>query len=398
MAGSTVQKTLGLYVHVPFCRSRCEYCDFYSLGGGDNAEKMDRYLQAVITHIREAGQRVGNCRVDTVYFGGGTPSYFGAGNLIRILNEIYRRFDVDGHAEITLEANPDSVTRHGLSRLLRAGFNRISIGVQSDNDAQLKALGRPHTFAQATAAVDAARRAGFSNVSIDLIYGLPGQTGAQWAGTLRSAMDLHPEHISCYGLKVEPGTPLYSYQDSVDLPDDDAQADMYLYTAATLEEFGYHQYEISNFAKEGCESRHNLKYWLGQDYLGFGPSAASCVDNRRFTWVSDLDAWCDGVLNGSSFTAESESLSLRDRAGEYLMLRLRTAEGINGREYTRTFRMSFTPLEALLQTYAARGLALQKEDGSWRLTPEGFLLSNQIIGALLEAQERLESIRQQPAH
>jgi oxygen-independent coproporphyrinogen-3 oxidase len=385
-------KPLGLYIHVPFCRSKCEYCDFYSLGGVRNKDRMDEYLQAVIRHLREAGARAADYEVDTVYFGGGTPSFFGSGNLIRILNEIYKRFNVSGRAEITLEANPDSVTQHSLSRLLRAGFNRISLGIQSDDDALLKAIGRPHTFAQAREAVEAARRAGFDNISIDLIYGLPGQTREQWAGTLRSAMDLRPEHISCYGLKVEPGTPLYTYQDKVDLPDDDTQADMYLYTVATLEEFGFRQYEISNFAREGFHSRHNLKYWTGRDYLGFGPSAASCMENKRFTYVRDLDAYCDGVLHGGAITSECEDLSLRDRAGEYLMLRLRTAAGVRGSVYTRNFRMSFAPLEALLREYADHGLAVQKDDGSWRLTPEGFLLSNQIIGALLEAQERLERL------
>ncbi len=394
MARTDDFKPLGLYIHVPFCRSKCEYCDFYSLGGGRDPDRMDRYLQAVTRHIRESGARAEGYEVDTIYFGGGTPSFFGAGNLIRILNEIYKRFNVSAKAEITLEANPDSVTQHSLSRLLRSGFNRISIGVQSDDDALLKAMGRPHTFAQAQAAAEAARRAGFSNVSIDLIYGLPNQTREQWAGTLRSAMDLRPEHISCYGLKVEPGTPLYEYQHAINLPDDDTQADMYLYTVATLEEFGFQQYEISNFAQEGYRSRHNLKYWLGRDYLGFGPSAASLMADQRFTYVANLDAYCEGILHGGTITAESESLTMRDRAGEYLMLRLRTAAGVRGAAYTRAFRMSFAPLEALLQQYAGQGLALQKEDGSWRLTPEGFLLSNQIIGELLEAQERLETLRQ----
>lgn len=394
MPRSNEPKPLGLYIHVPFCRSRCEYCDFYSLRGGDNKDAMDLYLQAVTRHLREAGARAGDYEVDTVYFGGGTPSFFGAGNLIRLLNEIYKRFAVSSHAEITLEANPDSVTLHSLSRLLRAGFNRISLGVQSDDDALLKAMGRPHNFAQARAAVQNARRAGFENISIDLIYGLPNQTRAQWAGTLRSAMDLRPEHISCYGLKVEEGTPLYEYQDAANLPDDDAQADMYLYTVATLEEFGFSQYEISNFARAGRESRHNLKYWTGEDYLGFGPSAASCMAGKRFTYVADLEAYCNGVLGSGAITSECETLTLRDRAGEYLMLGLRTAAGIRGSVYTRRFRMSFAPLEALLRDYAAKGFARQQEDGSWRLTPEGFLLSNQIIGALLEAQERLESLQQ----
>ena len=219
-------KPLGLYIHVPFCRSKCEYCDFYSLTGGLHQESMDLYLQAVLAHIKETAQRaVGYC-VDSVYFGGGTPSFFGAPGLIRILTEIDRRFHLEPDAEITLEANPDSLNISSLEKLRRAGFNRLSIGVQSNDDNQLKALGRPHNYKQATMAVAQARRAGFSNISIDLMFGLPNQTRQQWMDTIHGVMELKPEHLSCYGLKVEPGTKLWENRDCANLPDDDVQADM----------------------------------------------------------------------------------------------------------------------------------------------------------------------------
>ena len=381
-------KPLGLYIHVPFCRSKCEYCDFYSLSGGMNHESMDLYLEAVLTHIRETSQRVVGYAVDTVYFGGGTPSFFGAQGLIRILTEIDRRFQLEKDAEITLEANPDSLTQQGLDKLRRAGFNRISIGIQCDEDTKLKALGRPHNYRQARTAVAMARKAGFDNVSVDLMFGLPNQTREQWMATLRNVMDLKPDHISCYGLKVEPGTRLWEYKEGANLPDDDAQADMYFYAVETLEGFGLHQYEISNFAMPGKECLHNLKYWTGQPYIGFGPAAASDFGGKRFTAEANLDRYITGVMEQGTILSECETVPARERAGEYLMLRLRTVYGIEENEYMQSFLLPFAPLEELLKTYAERDLAVKEETGRWRLTPKGFMVSNSIILQLLEAQQQ----------
>ena len=385
-------KPLGIYVHIPFCRSKCEYCDFYSLGGGRNSELMRDYLSGLLQHIREAAARAPGYIVDTIYFGGGTPSFYGVSNCKRILAEIQRRFHVAREAEITLEANPDSVTPRGMHALVRAGFNRISIGVQSDSDEHLRALGRPHNWEQARLAVENAKIAGFENISIDLMYGLPNQTREGWAQTLRSALSLQTQHISCYGLKVEEGTPLYEYRDCVNLPDDDTQADMYLYAVSTLAAYGYQQYEISNFALEGYASRHNLKYWLGGEYLSFGPSAASDFAGKRYTYRADLQTYLKGLRGGENMLSECESIPLRERGGEYLMLRLRTAWGIEENEYQSTYLMPFAPLEEKLQEYAGQKLAFHTADGRWRLTPQGFLVSNQIIGELLEIQNNSHPI------
>ena len=380
-------KPLGLYIHVPFCRSKCEYCDFYSLGGGLNNESMELYLQAVLAHIKETSQRVVGYAVDPVYFGGGTPSFFGASNLIRILAEIDRRFQLDKDAEITLEANPDSVTAEGLAKLRRAGFNRISIGVQCDDDTKLKALGRAHNYKQAQQAVSQARRAGFQNVSIDLMFGLPNQSREQWMETLQHVMELKPDHISCYGLKVEPNTPLYEYKDGANLPDDDAQADMYFYAVDMLESMGYQQYEISNFARPGMECRHNLKYWTGEPYIGFGPAASSDFAGKRFTAAANLDQYITGIMEQGVILSECENIPVRERAGEYLMLRLRTSMGIEENEYMHTYLLPFEPLEALLAMYEKRDLAMKEENGRRRLTAKGFMVSNSIILQLLEAQQ-----------
>lgn len=384
----TQSKSLGLYVHIPFCRSKCQYCDFYSTPRSEKTpEMMDRYVKALDAHIKEGGARATKYVVDSVYFGGGTPSYFGAERLRQTFMTISKRFNVSKSAEVTLEANPESVTGKGCKRLISSGFNRISIGVQTNNDQLLKVLGRPHTFRQAKKSVEIAREAGFDNVSLDLMYGLPAQSPQMWADSLGSIIDLHPDHISCYGLTVNEGTPLYTYRDQAALPDDDAQAAMYLYAVSTLEAYGYHQYEISNFALTGKECMHNLKYWLGGEYMSFGPSAASDFAGTRYTFASDLSRYIKAVRTGDAITTECEYVPIKERAGEYVMLRMRTVYGIERNEYETTFLMPFDPLEQVLSFYAARGLT-KKEDGRWRFTAQGFLVSNQLIGLLIEAQRK----------
>ena len=212
---------------------------------------------------------------------------------------------------------------------------------------------------------------------------------AQWEKTLQDAVDLQPEHLSCYGLKLEPGTPLFAQQGELTFPDDDAQADMYLYTVAFLKEHGYEQYEISNFAKPGFASKHNLKYWLLQEYAGFGPGAHSDFGDVRYGYLRDIDRYIAGEL----VLSERETISRRERDMEYIMLRLRLARGADPREFENAFRERFNPLAKLLHQYAAHGLACQNNDGSWRLTPKGFLVSNQIIGALQEELSREKADR-----
>ena len=381
------KKPLGIYVHIPFCRSKCEYCDFYSVTCKDS-KIMDSYMAAVCTHIREAGALAPEYLVDTIYFGGGTPSYFGADGLIAILDTIRRSFDVAHTAEITFEANPDSVTDRLLRRLRSEGFNRVSLGIQCDQDETLKRIGRPHTYAQAVEAVKKIRRFGFKNISLDLMYGLPGQNLRSWENTLRNVLSLAPEHISCYGLKVEEGTPLYEYQDFCNLADDDTQADMYLSAVEILKEHGYRQYEISNFCRKGAVSRHNLKYWTGSEYLGFGPDASSDFAGRRFSIVRDLQSYIKGIKEGGQVLEDVQEIANRERAGEYLMMRLRTATGIDPLEYEKKFLMPFAPLEKALVKFRAEGLAQKTFDGRWHLTTKGFLLSNSIISDLWLIQDK----------
>ena len=376
-------KPLGLYIHIPFCKSKCIYCDFYSLPNSE--EKMDRYVSVLCRQLAEIAPRAAAHEVDTVYFGGGTPSWLGEKRLRQILKTVEKRYRLAKKPEVTLEANPDSAGDWKVLRTLRrAGFNRLSLGVQSADDEQLKILGRPHTFAQAEEAAAAARRAKIKNLSLDLIYGLPGQTLESWKETLEKAAALSPEHLSCYGLKVEEGTPLRDMLETLDLPDDDAQADMYLWTVERLEELGYRQYEISNFAKPGYESRHNLKYWTLGEYAGFGPGAHSDLGDVRYAYIRDLDAYCLGVEAQGDILSENERIPPRERDVEYLMLGLRLAKGVSRQEFEYRFRLPFGPVQAALERFERSGHAILRS-GRWHLTPEGFLLSNQIIGQCLEA-------------
>ncbi len=383
---------LGLYIHVPFCRSKCQYCDFYSLATKED-KLFDGYLDAVCDHIKEAGELAPGHKVDTIYFGGGTPTFFGADGMAIILTTIRRNFDVDNNAEITFEANPDSISDRLLHRLRAEGFNRVSLGVQSDDDEMLKKLGRPHTYAQAVAAYHKIRKAGFKNVSIDLMYGLPGQDLLDWQETLDNILRLLPEHISCYGLKVEEGTPFWEYRDMLNLPDDDTQAEMYLTAVEALRSRGFRQYEISNFARKGLVSKHNMKYWTGGEYLGFGPAASSDFGGKRFTLKRDLQAYIAGIRDGGDIMEEMEEIPMRERAGEYLMLRLRTNLGIEALEYEKMFLLPFAPLEDVLEKHRRLFHTTQTDSGRWVLTPKGFLVSNDVITDLLIAQDESRPLK-----
>lgn len=379
------EKNLGVYIHIPFCVGKCAYCDFYSLAGCDRL--MPEYQEALLHHIKEASPQLEGYITDTVYFGGGTPSYYGANRLIAVFNALKKYGNVLMDAEVTAEVNPDSINLQDMQRMKKAGFNRISIGVQSANDGILKSLGRRHDFAKASETVENARKAGFDNVSIDLIYGLPSQTREDWADTLSRAAALKPDHFSCYGLKIEKGTPLYLYKDSPFIPDDDAQADMYLYTVEALARFGYVQYEISNFAIRGKESKHNLKYWTRGEYMGFGAAAHSYVGGQRYNYISSVSDYIEKIMKNDTVIENREIITELEEAGEYLMLGLRTSAGISEDEYYKIFHCSFDFIRDKLESFVKCGWAV-KNGERWSLTPQGFLLSNTLIGEVLEAQTR----------
>ena len=379
----TAANPLGLYVHIPFCKQKCAYCDFYSLSGNEGL--MDDYTDALCAHLTETAPFAAGHTVDTVYFGGGTPSYLGEKRLVQILKTILKKYRVDRNAEITLEANPDSAGDWKYLKALRkAGVNRVSLGMQSACDEELREIGRVHTMEQVRAAVEAARKAKIDNLSLDLIYGLPGQTMERWQANLTAAVDLAPEHLSCYGLKVEEGTPLYARRDSADLPGDEEQADMYLWTVEYLARHGYQQYEISNFARTGRESRHNLKYWTLGEYAGFGPGAHSDFGGVRYAYEKDLAGYIRGIREGAPMLSENDRIPDMDRDVEWVMLGLRTVYGLDPADFERRFRRRFTCFLPFLEQCEKAGYAVL-EEGRWHLTPRGFLVSNQIIGGMLDA-------------
>ena len=389
---------LGLYLHIPFCRSKCDYCDFYSLAGRE--DRMDEYQKALVRHVVESSAVARNCPVDSIYIGGGTPTWYGEKRLLELLRTVKRHFCMAKDVEVTVEANPDSVDGKMLRHLRRAGVNRISMGMQSGSDEELRSVHRPHTYQQVEDAVAAVRAAKIRNLNLDLIYGLPGQTEESWHETVEKALSLGPEHLSCYGLTIEEGTPLAQrVARGEQLPDEDQQATLYLWTVERLAQAGYEQYEISNFAKRGYQSRHNMKYWMGRPYMGLGVAAHSDFGGRRYSFVSDLDAYIQGMLSGDEVVDESEKITRRERGSEYLMLRLRTVHGIDEWEYRREYMMNFDPIEAKLSEFEQKGWA-RRQGRRWQFTPECFLLSNQLIGQLLELQENatlggtLDRIRQ----
>ncbi len=368
---------LGIYLHVPFCASKCRYCDFYSFASSE--KEIDRYTESMCREIVRTAPQFAERPVDTIYFGGGTPSLIGGERLNRLLQAVRDGFRVMADAEITVECNPDSMDDTLLSALRMAGVNRLSVGVQSAHADELRMLGRRHTFAQAEQAIVRAKHMGFSNISLDLMYGLPDQTEERFLQSVDALLKLEPAHLSCYSLKLEPGTPM-AEEDPV-LPDGDAQAELYLKLCDTLRQAGYLHYEISNWAKPGKHSRHNSRYWKQSDYLGFGPSAHSCIAGRRFAYPDDLEQFCTHPQ-----TEAEEVVAGFPPHAEYLMLCLRTSDGISAAAFEDRFHRSFAPYASRLRALAAAGLTEPTETG-WRLTDPGFLVSNSIITDTLSVDD-----------
>ncbi len=374
--------TIGIYVHIPFCKSKCSYCDFCSIEHADD-KLMDEYLQALLLQIDDFLPEGNTYIADTIYIGGGTPSLFGGKRLAKLLGFISKRVQVLQHAEITVELNPESTDKKLLKSLKKAGVNRLSLGIQSADDDMLQTIGRLHSFEQAQQAVALCKKYCTSNISLDLIYGLPGQTLKQWSDSIESIASLEPKHISCYALKLEPGSKMFLQNPK--LPDDDTQADMYLYAVSRLAELGYKQYEISNFAKDNMRSRHNSRYWNLAEYMGFGTAAHSYNGGKRYSFTADVSQYIEGVNSGKSVLEDADSFSYTERIGEYIMLSLRTCDGVDEHEFYKRFKVDFAPYAEKLQKYIQSGHATV-HSGVYSLTPEGFLVSSTILCDILGEQ------------
>ncbi|MBQ5885412.1 MAG: radical SAM family heme chaperone HemW [Clostridia bacterium] len=363
-------KKVGLYIHIPFCVKKCGYCDFYSVVGDDML--MDAYTSAVISAINEYKEQF---VADTVYFGGGTPSVLGGRRISLILDAAKEIITPD--AEITVEVNPGDNLAEFFPLCVVSDVNRVSIGLQSANDNELKNLTRRHTSSDVAEAVKLARLSGIDNISLDLMLATEGQTEETIARSIDFCADLQVNHISAYMLKIEENTPFYDKKGDMNIPDEDRAAEMYLFACDRLESRGYKQYEISNFAKQGYQSRHNLKYWNMEEYVGIGPSAHSFFDGKRFFYERDIHAFIKG--NKPTFDAIGGDFD------EFAMLRLRLCDGISRIQCEALFADGKSRFEKMLSAakkYEKAGLCYA-DDEKIALNKNGFLLSNMIISDLI---------------
>lgn len=368
----------GIYVHIPFCLRKCLYCDFCSYADLTQ-EVKSAYLDALCREISAAPLPPTGTAV-SAFFGGGTPSLLSAEDFDRIFSQIVKKYPFEKDAEITIEANPASASRKKLADLRLLGVNRLSVGVQSLADTELKTLGRVHSAAEALGFIDDARAVGFDNLNIDLMYAIPGQTVATLNETLDRICDVAPEHISAYGLILEEGTTFFRDRKRYSFIDEDTEADMYATVTKKLASAAYHHYEISNYAAKGKECIHNLGYWQSRPYLGFGVSAFSAYDNRRYGNTRDLAAYIADPINAVS---EVEPLSPENAEYDYVMLALRTANGICEADFNRRFGHGFFANKSELLNKYIQAELLKHENGRTYLTEKGFYLSDAVLCEIL---------------
>lgn len=375
----------GIYIHIPFCISKCIYCDFCSAPADD--ETKEHYVNALCREITAAGERAAadgdNRKISTIFFGGGTPSILHSALLVQIMNTVRAAFNVADDAEITVECNPGTLNRSKLATYRDIGVNRLSIGLQSPNNRELKNLGRIHTYEQFEESYIAARLAGFDNINVDIMSAIPNQTLAGYEDNLRKVIALNTEHISAYSLIVEEGTPLYKMVERTHgriLPSEDEDREMYAMTKAMLAEAGYSRYEISNYAKPGRECRHNISYWERADYLGFGAAAASLLRKRRFTNTYDVASYIAGPIDNHS---EEQLLDINDEMEEYMFLGLRMMKGVDTERFGKLFGRSY---DELYGDITARQIeqGLMVRDGSRvKLTDIGIDISNTVMAEFM---------------
>ena len=378
-----MKKDLGLYIHIPFCVKKCEYCDFLSWSAGE--EEREQYVNALLSEIESYKEFAKGYRVSTVFIGGGTPSVLLPKQMERILQKVYEVFELEKRPEITIEVNPGTVDEEKLQCYKENKINRLSIGLQSVKDDKLRLLGRIHTYQDFVDSYELARKVGFDNISLDLISSIPGQTLQEWKEELETAAAQKPEHISVYQLIIEEGTPFYEkYAEHPELlPDEETSREIYLWTGKFLKEAGYEQYEISNYAKSGKESRHNLKYWERGDYLGLGLGAASMVRNIRMSNTKDMKVYLERCSQPKTMREDVQFLEEPRQMEEFMFLGLRKTRGISKKEFRRIFGRDIDMVyEKALHKCLENGMLVEHKD--WiSLSEEGVLLSNAVLSEFL---------------
>ena len=378
-----MKKDLGLYIHIPFCIKKCAYCDFLSWSG--DKDQKEEYVRDLEQEIRSYKIFAADYQVSTVYFGGGTPSILETGQIERIMGALRQTFRIEKKAEITLEMNPGTARKEKLKAYRQLGINRLSIGIQSVKNENLKLLGRIHTYEDFLESYHMAREAGFDNISGDLISSLPGQTLEEWKEELEILIRTPLEHLSVYQLIIEEGTEFYErYGEHEELlPDEETSREIYLWTGEYLENQGFRQYEISNYARAGKESRHNLRYWERKDYLGLGLGAASMIRNMRMSNTRDWEKYRTGCRDPRKIREEVEFLEEPRQIEEFMFLGLRKTRGVSRKEFRRTFGKDLDLIyEKTLKKYLENGM-LQESGDRIFLSEEGILLSNQIFADFL---------------
>ncbi|MDO4744117.1 MAG: radical SAM family heme chaperone HemW [Clostridia bacterium] len=368
-------KLSGLYIHIPFCKSKCRYCDFNSYANRE--ECIAPYFSALNSEIQAWAKKEKDRHFDTVYFGGGTPSYIETKTLCKAIDEICSKFNVEDNAEITVECNPGTISFDGFKELKSAGVNRLSIGLQSTDDRALQLLGRIHTFSDFERCFSDARRAGFDNISLDLMYGLPDMTMTDWEKTLGKTIALETEHISAYALKIEEGTAFSKMK--LALPNEDLSADMYELAVTNLRNAGYTRYEVSNFAKSDREARHNQKYWECTDFLGLGAGAYSCVNGERFSNVCGIEEYMCLAQESGFAVAERAPVSFEEQMSEFVFLGLRCEKGISLSEFEDRFKKPLMSVfgEAVKKHKNMGFLVI--EGDRLRFADKAFFVSNAIL-------------------
>ena len=378
-----MKKDLGLYIHIPFCVKKCEYCDFLSWSAGE--EEREQYVNALLSEIESYKEFAKGYRVSTVFIGGGTPSVLLPKQMERILQKVYEVFDLEKRPEITIEVNPGTVDEEKLQCYKENKINRLSIGLQSVKDDKLRLLGRIHTYQDFVDSYELARKVGLDNISVDLISSIPGQNLQEWKEELETAAAQKPEHISVYQLIIEEGTPFYEkYAEHPELlPDEETSREIYLWTGKFLKEAGYEQYEISNYAKSGKESRHNLKYWERGDYLGLGLGAASMVRNIRMSNTKDMKVYLERCSQPKTMREDVQFLEEPRQMEEFMFLGLRKTRGISKKEFRRIFGRDIDMVyEKALHKCLENGMLVEHKD--WiSLSEEGVLLSNAVLSEFL---------------
>ena len=378
-----MKKDLGLYIHIPFCVKKCEYCDFLSWNAGE--EERQQYVAALLSEIESYREFAKGYRVSTIFIGGGTPSVLLPKQMEDILQKIYEIFELERRPEITVEVNPGTVDEEKLQCYKENGVNRLSMGLQSVKDEKLRLLGRIHTYQEFVESYELARKAGVDNISIDLISSVPGQTLQEWKEELETAAAQNPEHISVYQLIIEEGTPFYEkYAEHPELlPDEETSREIYLWTGKFLKEAGYEQYEISNYAKPGKESRHNLKYWERGDYLGLGLGAASMVRNIRMSNTKDMRTYLERCDKPKTMREDVQFLEEPRQMEEFMFLGLRKTRGVSKKEFKRIFGREMDMVyEKALHKCLENGMLLAHKDRIF-LSEEGTLLSNMVLSEFL---------------